>query len=303
MPKLPLHSFRQGWQSENLARYILSKFSFVAEPSNISDDLGSDFFCTLFKIKKIQGKDYLLPRNSFAIQIKSIKTIEKDNYRISITNKINYLEGLEVPFFIGVVDRDDSKLTIYSGEEIVHFLTKSREKNEIIIRLVDSIQEKNVIQKLEDGKEIIGFPKLIEIDVKDNYEKISDEIDKLFNVCDLIHENISSRKIKEFIYKTFTDEQYDNSCYVIYSGKDSYSTYEDNFILRLAEAFYNLNWSYNNKHFDLNDFNMYEKIYHDFKKHYKNKYNKDLPEILTSIYESLKQKLSNDILKRGQAND
>jgi len=295
MPKLPLHSFRQGWQSENLARYILSKFSFIAEPSNISDDLGSDFFCTLFKIVKDQGKEYLFPRNSFAIQIKSIKTIKKDNYRIPITNKINYLEGLEVPFFIGVVDRDDSKLTIYSGEEIVHFLTKSRENNEIIIRLVDSIQEKNVIQKMEDGEEIIGFPKLMEIDVKDNYEKISEEIDKLFNVCDSIHENIASRKTKEYIYKTFTDEQYNNFHYTIYSGKDSYSTYEENFILRLAEAFYNLNWSYNSEHFDLNEFNIYEKIYHDFKKHYTNKYNKDLPEILTHIYEILKKKLSYDI--------
>ena len=62
-----LHSFRQGWQSENLARFLLSKVSFISKPSTISDDLGSDFLCTLFKIEKNE----LHPSSSFAIQIKS----------------------------------------------------------------------------------------------------------------------------------------------------------------------------------------------------------------------------------------
>jgi hypothetical protein len=29
--------FRKGWQSEHIAKFILSQFSFVAEPSTVAD--------------------------------------------------------------------------------------------------------------------------------------------------------------------------------------------------------------------------------------------------------------------------
>ena len=63
--------FKRGWDREKLAEYILSRFSFVAKPSTVSDDLGSDFFCTLFRLKSKDGRDYPLPLCSFAIQIKN----------------------------------------------------------------------------------------------------------------------------------------------------------------------------------------------------------------------------------------
>ena len=44
-----LASFRKGWESENLARFILYKFCFIANPSTISDDVGIDFFAPFFK--------------------------------------------------------------------------------------------------------------------------------------------------------------------------------------------------------------------------------------------------------------
>lgn len=56
-----LASFRKGWESENLARFILSRFAFVAHPSTVSDDIGSDFFCTLFEVKREKKHDYLSP--------------------------------------------------------------------------------------------------------------------------------------------------------------------------------------------------------------------------------------------------
>jgi hypothetical protein len=47
----------------------LSRFSFVAQPSSVADDLGSDFFCTIFEIvKAASGHDHLRPLSSFAIQ-------------------------------------------------------------------------------------------------------------------------------------------------------------------------------------------------------------------------------------------
>lgn len=40
----PLRQTRLGWENEQLAHYLLSRFSFVAHPSTVGDDLGSDFF-------------------------------------------------------------------------------------------------------------------------------------------------------------------------------------------------------------------------------------------------------------------
>jgi hypothetical protein len=271
MSKLHLHSFRKGWQNEHLARYILSKFSFVAEPSNISDDLGSDFFCTLFKINEINGKNYLNSKNTFAIQIKS------NNNTIDITNKIDFLNTLEVPFFIGVVDRNKLKLVIYSGESIIHFFTKIAWKNnKVTIKLVDSTQDDTHFWESRYNEYILKFHKLIEISATFDYEEKPKEIDKIFRICDLIHENISSRKNKEYIYKISNGYQYKNDKIKIYAGKDSFCSYEENFIKRLAETFFNLEWSYENQSFDQNQFKMYEKIYYLFEEHYKQK-NKRLP--------------------------
>jgi len=64
-----LSSFRKGWENENLARFLLSRFSFVAHPASVSDDIGTDFFCTIFEIVKEGKRDSLMPRNAFAIQI------------------------------------------------------------------------------------------------------------------------------------------------------------------------------------------------------------------------------------------
>jgi len=59
---------RKGWENENLARFILSKFSFISQPATIADDLGADFFCTFF-IKVSKGrktkKDNIIKFHSF----------------------------------------------------------------------------------------------------------------------------------------------------------------------------------------------------------------------------------------------
>jgi len=43
---------RIGWENERLASYLLSRFSFVAHTASIADDLGSDFFCTIFEFNR-----------------------------------------------------------------------------------------------------------------------------------------------------------------------------------------------------------------------------------------------------------
>ncbi len=255
-----LYSFRQGWQSENLARFLLSKFSFVAKPSTIADDLGSDFLCTLFKIKK----GGLYPSNSFAIQIKS-----KGSKVIEITNKMNYLDYLGVPFFVGVIDRNNLKISIYAGEYLCDYFSSSEgtgAKN-FYIKLIEEREEPLKMFEKKDDKLFILFPKVIEIDAKYDYSKEQNKIQDLFSLCRLMQENISSKTSHEYIFKKF------NSSFVwIYAGPTSIKHFEDNFLKRLAEVFHNLNWAMksktSNKEAIKKQFEIYKRLYLDLAKFY-----------------------------------
>src|SRR5947209_19236526 len=99
-----LEKFRIGWENEHLATFLISRISFVANPTKVADDVGTDLFCCLFEITKGE----LFPRSSFAIQIKSSKDT------IDATRQIEYFEKLELPFFVGVVDQKKLRLSIYS---------------------------------------------------------------------------------------------------------------------------------------------------------------------------------------------
>ena len=56
------------------------------------------------------GHDGLSPLSSFAIQVKS----SADEIRMD--NKIDYLQRLELPFFIGVASQSPATMKIYSAE-------------------------------------------------------------------------------------------------------------------------------------------------------------------------------------------
>lgn len=276
-----LISFRKGWESEHLARFILSKFSFVTEPSTIADDVGSDFFCTLFSV---EDKKFLHPHNSFAIQIKSKKELGKNKNEFDITNKRDYLGGLEIPFFVGVVDRDKLKITIYAGEYIPDYfslLPNHPNVKELFIRLVEKRDEPLNMFEINGERVYIKFPKVVELGAKYDYISNSKKIEELFNLCRIIQENISSRINGENIFKRF------NSNFVyIYSGCGSAEVFRDNFIKRLAEVFSNLKWLYNknplSKSIIKKEFEVYKDIYTNLKKLYSS-----LPEYLEKVFKEL----------------
>ena len=254
-----LHSFRQGWQSENIARFLLSEFSFISKPSTISDDLGSDFLCTLFKIEKGE----LYPSNSFAIQIKS----KSRNKKIEITDKMSYLGNLEIPFFVGVVDRDDLKISIYAGEYLCDYYSSSEGigVKKFYVKLIKERREPLKMFERKNDKLSILFPKVLEIDAKFDYSKEPDKIKDLFSICRLMQENISSITSNEYIFKRF------NSNYVwIYTGSTSIKHFQENFLERLAEVFYNLSWAMKNnlltKEAVKKQFEIYQRLYLDLAK-------------------------------------
>ena len=269
MDKTRLYTFRKGWEAETLARFILTKFSFVAQPSTVSDDIGSDFFCTTFRTKnkpnlKGQPTYYLEPINSFAIQIKS------NSKSFSIDHK--YLEQLQLPFFVGVVDLHKGKLDIYSGEFVPAFLSGPKEhpvnlEIELTKSAVTSRQQSFTYQrKTEKGNliSVLKLPKILSITVEDSsfvkeLDILSSKVEIMIEKCNIIQNHIASRKVHEYLFK-FPDN------ILTYAGQTSFQHFRKNFFNRLAEVFYNLEWGYSatdstGKHIIQNEFVMFEKLY------------------------------------------
>jgi hypothetical protein len=266
-----LIKFRKGWQSEHLAKFIISKFAFIAEPINISDDLGSDFFCTIFDI---QEKGFLLPQSSFAIQIKS------NCDPIEVTNKLSYLQNLEIPFFVGVVDKMSQKMTIYSGEAIPHFFSLYGNPSTLSIEThtnIKLIETRNKEILISENLNIyqLEFPKVLEVNSTFDYELNKSIISPFLSLISIIQRNISSRKSQEYVFDLIG---YDNV--IIVSGCGSARTYQDNFFKRLAEAFLNLKWiALNEMDVRLVEFQIYEETYNKLLHHFGK-----LPNYLTYAY-------------------
>ena len=281
-----LYSFRKGWENENLARFILSKFSFVAHPSTVSDDIGSDFFCTLFQIQRKRKHDYLTPKNSFAIQIKS------DTANIDVSNKLQYLSDLEIPFFVGVIDRDNSKLTIYSGEYVPALLSYKRVR-ELEIELCEGRFKNNAyFTESGNGRYILRFPKTMEIKADVAPKELQEHSKILCDVCSSIHKNIASRKSGEYIFQFELGRPSNEICVRAFAGKDSVKVFRENFLKRFTEVFSNLKWVYEHfpRKFNEKEFKIYEQLFYDLK-NLKGSYS-PLPVHLTAEFYSLKALLN-----------
>ena len=263
--------FKRGWECEKLAEYILSRFSFVAKPSTVSDDLGTDLFCTLFRVEERKGRDYPLPLNSFAIQIKSNKRT------FDFSSNISYLQNLEIPFFCGVIsennkviNENNKQLSVFSGENLPVFFSHVGKVSKLKIKML----ERNKMSDLYDPKEVhkdkytVMFPKILDIKLDSTEkEERNGNVDKLQEMCSRIQRNISTRKIGEYLF-----ESHDGQSYTILAGPDSDKHYRDNFMKRLAENFYNLQWRNEyypdeRKHI-IEEFKIYEDVFLKIQKFY-----------------------------------
>ncbi|MBY8992760.1 MAG: hypothetical protein KGD58_18600 [Candidatus Lokiarchaeota archaeon] len=271
-----LASFRRGWESENLARFILYKFSFIANPSTVSDDIGIDFFCTLFQRQVKDNREYLIPRNSFAIQIKS------NTDRLDFTNKLQYLEQLELPLFIGVADRNEMKLTIYSGEYLPLLFSQIGLPKVLEIDFKDrNLVTSNNFYHQENDKCILMFPKTLEIEATIDRDELIQKIDLLIKLVSDIQDNLSSKRNGEYIFKLIKPNLADA---IIFAGSGSYNSFRHNFLLRLAEVYYNLAWIYTNSadNFNREEYELFKGLYLELEKIYQ-----ELPDVVKFPYTEL----------------
>jgi len=231
-----LKNFRIGWENEHMAKYLLSKFSFINSPTTIGDDLGVDFFCTIFKVKKSKRREYLFPtENSFAIQIKS------NRREINFTSKINYLYLLYFPFFVGIVSQKKKKMTLYSNIFFDKEISIKWPKGKLLLQLSD---EKNINNPYYYNKNkkamILKLQKCAQIAFTDdeNSETFRESIKMIKEKCSIMQLNILNRLSEHYFFiNPNTPSKAD-----IVTGKDSYNGIRKHFFNRFGELLSNLEW-------------------------------------------------------------
>ncbi len=245
-----LNATRKGWQNEHLGLFILSKFAFCASPVTVSDDLGSDFFCCLFEIRKLRETEVVLPLSSFAIQIKSTPK------PFDVTDKIGYLSELEVPFFVGVVERSTLTLSIYSGEYLPLMFSEKGLPRKLRIKLVNrSVSLSRYNERFGRKRFRILFPRVATISAGAPEADIQKVVQVLQALCRRVQSNIATRRTEEHVYSIPGR----HPTYVM-AGPGSVKVFRDNFYKRLAEAFYNFDWlrKYQPRRFDLGEVQIYD---------------------------------------------
>lgn len=279
-----LSVIRRGWQNEHLAAFLLSRFAFVASPLKIGDDLGADFFCTYFETITENKREYLSPKNTFAIQVKSSKRI------IDITKHIKYFLGIELPFFVGIVNQMKSNITIYSAEYLPIFLHKENLNTLKALKLKlcpfhNFSPENYYIEENKKKKFQLLCPKVATLSTEMEDNDINEETVLLKKTIKRIHKNISSIASHEYILEVGPD----GNLQLILAGSGSYRVFRDNFKKRLSEVFHNLECIYNIQisKFDINEFKFYEKIYDEMLDR-----EEELPSYLTDVVERFKANLN-----------
>lgn len=251
-----LLTIRKGWENERLAAYLLSRLSFVAHPASIGDDLGSDFFCTLFEIQDLSGRDVLMPRNSFAIQVKSSAS------EVSADNKIGYLMGLELPFFIGVICQHPPEMKIYSAELLPLLFAEFGQPDKLSLIPVDAsaFDTSRYFESPAPGEVRLYCPLVVTLAVDDDRLKLASKADTLICICSRAHQNIATRVSEEHIYRV---EGVGKLEYRILAGPGSNRYFRANFLKRLGEVFSNLEWILNARpsEFSPEEFRKFEALY------------------------------------------
>lgn len=274
MPHLAIP--RGGWENEHLATFLLSRIAFMAHPLTVADDIGSDFFCTLFEVRKQNRREKLFPTNSFAIQVKS------NTKKFSATNKIEYLYALELPFFVGAVDRVKLQLSLYSGEYIPIIFSRTYPKTLTLVP-VSALGSSEYYEQAPDGRITLRLPLVCKISAHERLDDLREKGRLLNELCSLMHSNISARASKEYIFRLNTEER---RKWMVVAGQDSATTFRHNFFLRLAEVFYNFEWilKHQPRTFRASEFAAYDRCFKQLRDDGQN-----LPPILTEVYARVSQ--------------
>lgn len=193
-----LKSYRDGWRHQLIAATILYKFAFVSQPIYSADDVGVDFFCTLFKQEKKGKNSQLLPLNSIVIQIKS----ENKDRQLDLSKQIAYLEQLELPYFLGIFSEKEQKLSIYSGEFLTYLFAFKGIPQKLNINLCNELPNdyRNWCNETADKSYEIPFPKLCDLSASMSTDEFEHGANKLRLHSWTYQENIVAYRENAFVF-------------------------------------------------------------------------------------------------------
>lgn len=135
MPAKRGKNFRSGDLAEQLGIYMLQSVALVA-PVPRTEDVGIDVVCTL--ISNYNQYSYLA-EDSFYVQIKSngVREIEYSDI------EVGWLTNLKLPFFIAVVDKKETKVSVYSCKRLYDAIAMKKDRK--TIRLILSAGEDDFV--------------------------------------------------------------------------------------------------------------------------------------------------------------
>ena len=193
-----LKSYRDGWRHQLIAATILYKFAFVSQPIYSADDVGVDFYCTLFRPEKKGKNSELIPLNSIVIQIKS----DNKKRQLDLTKQIAYLEQLESPYFLGLFCEKDQKLSLYTGEFLIYLFAFKGTPKKLIINLCDELPNDygNWCNEIADSSYEIPFPKLCDLSVSMSDDEFNIQVEKLRQHSWIYQENIVAYRENTFVF-------------------------------------------------------------------------------------------------------
>ncbi len=259
-----LKNTRIGWENERLAEFLLSRISFIATPAKTSDDLGTDFICTLFREETDNGVVQLFPTTSFAIQTKS-----GEPATLSVSKHLRYLSGLEIPFFVGFVDQEKLSLRVYSCHHLPALFSGTGNKlKELSLIPAGSLNRDDIFHDLQvatSQPDKAAQIRIFHVATLSANETLEDRITAAANIarqCSRTLMDIAAKISGEYYFTL------DEEVYWVLAGVGSVQTYRYNLSKRLLEAFSNLSWMLTNgisKKLIQSEFSIYETLFRDLR--------------------------------------
>jgi len=236
-PVMQLAIPHKGWENEHLATFLLSRIAFVATPVKVGDDIGTDVFCTLFEVAKGKKQDVLLPRSSIAVQIKPNRD------PVDVASKLDYLGGLEVPYYLGAVDQQQLTLELFSARFLPVFLAWRPHPKGLRLIPVDEFQrEYRTTHDNEEGVYKLLCHKVATLDAHDDRAAIAKCAEAIRHDSKAALQAIASRLNKEYVFEI------PGGTMEIFAGPGSAETFRHAFFKRLGEAYFNLSFLLDNNH-------------------------------------------------------
>jgi hypothetical protein len=183
-----LRSYRSGDWNEELGILLLKAFAAVA-PVPRPEDFGLDAVATLLR-PDVEGK-FFYAEDSFYVQFKSEST-KPISYK---DHELKWLKNLQLPFFIGVVRKKDSRLSLFPGTELNAFLVM-RDFKKLIVRLHE--QGDRVRDHGKDHCEVFLGKPFLSFSIAQASDKAYRRLayDMLEDYLGIEQENVASRHIR-----------------------------------------------------------------------------------------------------------